>query len=66
MRVMLEHTELFETLFGQTKRFDVMKKHYKAYVHGFDGARELRMKLMAAHNAEEVKRTLHKEGYQYL
>ena len=63
MRVMLEHTELFETLFGQTKRFDVMKKHYKAYVHGFDGARELRMKLMAAHNAEEVKRTLHKEGY---
>ena len=63
MRVMLEHTELFESLFGKTKRFDVMKKHYKAYVHGFDGARELRMKLMAAHTAEEVKSTLQKEGY---
>ena len=63
MRVMLEHTELFESLFGKTKRFDVMKKHYKAYVHGFDGARELRMKLMATHDAEEVEQTLHKEGY---
>lgn len=63
MRVMLEHTKLFESLFGKGKQFDVMKKHYKAYVHGFDGARELRMKLMAAHTAEEVEMTLRKEGY---
>lgn len=63
LRVMVEHSQLFEELFGEAKRFDVMKKHYKAYVHGFDGARELRMKLMAAHTADDVRRTLEKEGY---
>lgn len=63
MRVMLEHTELFERLFGKNKRFDVMKKHYKAYVSGFDGAKELRVKLMAARDAEEVSKILREEGY---
>jgi tRNA-dihydrouridine synthase len=38
------------------KRFEVMKKHYKAYVNGFDGAKELRMKLMEAENASEVEK----------
>jgi len=63
MRVMVEHSRLFEELFGDAKRFDVMKKHYKAYVHGFDGARELRIHLMAQHDTEGVVSTLRKEGY---
>ena len=32
-----------------------MKKHYKAYVNGFDDAKELRMKLMEAENAQQVE-----------
>jgi tRNA-dihydrouridine synthase len=32
-----------------------MKKHYKAYVHGFDGAKDLRVKMMDAKNASEVE-----------
>jgi tRNA-dihydrouridine synthase len=32
-----------------------MKKHYKAYVHGFDGAKELRVKLMESDTYEEIK-----------
>lgn len=39
------------------KNFDYMKKHYKAYCSGFDGAKELRIKLMDAetfHKIEEV------------
>jgi tRNA-dihydrouridine synthase len=35
-----------------------MKKHYKAYVQGFDGAKELRLKLMEAGNAREVETTV--------
>jgi tRNA-dihydrouridine synthase len=35
-----------------------MKKHYKAYVHGFDGAKELRMELMEAENAEGVEKII--------
>lgn len=53
--VMMEHTELFEELLGCAKNFAIMKKHYKAYVNGFDGAKELRMKLMEAKDAAEVR-----------
>lgn len=46
LRVMVEHTKLFEELLGEHKGFDLMKKHYKAYVNGFDKAKELRIGLM--------------------
>lgn len=55
LKVMLEHTKLFEEMLGGHKNFAIMKKHYKAYVNGFDGAKELRMKLMDANNAAEVE-----------
>lgn len=51
---MIEHTKLFEEKFVDIKNFEVMKKHYKAYINGFDGAKELRMKLMETENAQEV------------
>jgi tRNA-dihydrouridine synthase len=53
LEVLVEHTKLFEELLPH-KRFAVMKKHYQAYVTGWDGAKELRMKLMDAKNASEV------------
>mgnify|MGYP001591666871 CR=1 FL=1 len=56
LEVMLEHTKLFEEMLGGEKNFAIMKKHYKAYVNGFDGAKELRMKLMEAENADEVEK----------
>ena len=52
---LIEHTHLFEQLLPH-KNFAIMKKHYKAYVHGFDGARELRSELMEAKDAAEVER----------
>jgi len=55
LTVMTEHTELFEKLLGDVKNFAIMKKHYKAYVEGFDGAKELRMRLMEAENSKEVR-----------
>lgn len=54
-RVMLEHTKLFVELLGDAKNFAVMKKHYKAYVNGFDGAKELRVQLMAAERLEDIE-----------
>ena len=62
LNVMIEHTKLFEKLLmhpardGASKNFAIMKKHYKAYVNGFDGAKELRMKLMEAENASQVEK----------
>lgn len=55
LNVMLEHTKLFIEMLGNFKNFAIMKKHYKAYVNGFDGAKELRIKLMEAQNYEEIE-----------
>ena len=60
LKVMVEHTELFEKKLGKIKNFAIMKKHYKAYANGFDGAKELRMKLMETKNAEEVDTIVNK------
>jgi nifR3 family TIM-barrel protein len=55
LRILVEHTKLYEEKLGDIKSFAIMKKHYKAYVHGFDGAKELRMELMECMNAKEVE-----------
>ncbi|XKT75088.1 MAG: tRNA dihydrouridine synthase [Patescibacteria group bacterium UBA2103] len=62
LEVMLEHTRLYEKLLPH-KAFHIMKKHYKAYVSGFDGAAELRAKLFQANNADEVEEILREESH---
>jgi nifR3 family TIM-barrel protein len=66
-RVMIQHAELFEkTLVDpyinhphiKGKSFSVMKKHFKAYAHGFSGAKELRMALMETNNSTDVKNVI--------
>ena len=59
LKMMLEHATIFEKMFGgkskRLKNFAVMKKHFKAYVSGWDGAKELRVKLMKSENLNDVK-----------
>jgi nifR3 family TIM-barrel protein len=55
LKVLVEHTKLYEKLLGKVKNFAVMKKHFKAYVNGFDGAKELRVKLMETNKASEME-----------
>jgi nifR3 family TIM-barrel protein len=55
LAIAVEHTRLFEKLLGDIKSFAIMKKHFKAYVEGFPGAKELRMELMETKNATEVE-----------
>lgn len=63
LKVLVEHTKLFEKLLPH-KSFAIMKKHYKAYVTGWPacagrvGAKELRMRLMEAKNANEVEQVV--------
>jgi nifR3 family TIM-barrel protein len=54
----LEHAKRFEQELGQYKSFAIMKKHFKAYVNGFPGAKELRTKLMDTSNAREVEEVI--------
>ena len=53
LELLLEHTKLFEEIGGKT--FAVMKKFFKIYVKGFDGAVDLREKLMGCENYNEVE-----------
>jgi len=52
---MIEHTKFFEKRCSH-KNFAVMKKHFKTYVAGFDGAKELRVALMSTESAAEVEK----------
>lgn len=56
LRVLVEHAELFEKKLGDIKSFAIMKKHFKAYVNGFSGSKELRMELMLANSAQDVSK----------
>ncbi len=47
----------FEKL-SPPKNFSILKKHIKAFVAGFDGAAELRAKLMEAETAADLERIL--------
>jgi nifR3 family TIM-barrel protein len=51
LKILIEHIKLFEKLVPH-KNFNIMKKHFKAYVEGFDGAKELRINLMESQNAK--------------
>lgn len=61
LQIMLEHARLYVKTFKGIKNFAVMKKHFKAYVSGWDGAKELRVKLMEAEDVRGVARVV--RGY---
>jgi len=55
--ILIEHAYLYEKLLPQ-RPFAIMKKHIKAYVNGWDGAKELRVKIMEAENAKDVEKII--------
>jgi nifR3 family TIM-barrel protein len=58
LRVMLEHAQLFDELYGGIKSFDTMRKHFSSYVGGFHGARQVRQQLVHSESLDEVKTIL--------
>lgn len=55
IKVMLEHTKKFVELNPDPKAFVQMRKHFGWYVKGFDGAKEIREKLMKAASVTDVE-----------
>src|SRR3989344_3560941 len=51
---LIEHLTLFEELLGGTTSYATMKKHFKAYISGWDGAKELRVQLMNTNRTQEA------------
>ena len=56
--VMVEHARLFEKLYAGSKNFAVMRKHFKAYVSGFEGAGVLRARLMQVEDSAGVEQVV--------
>lgn len=59
---LIEHLTLFDTLLGQTTHYAVMKKHFKAYINGWDNAKDLRTKLMETDNTLSALEVLRSYG----
>ena len=57
MRVLLEHSRLFDELVSH-KSFAVMRKHFKAYTLGIPDVHALREALMETQNADDVEGVL--------
>ena len=57
LAALLELAHGFEKL-SPPKNFSILKKHIKAFVTGFDGAADLRTKLMEANSATDLERIL--------
>ena len=53
---MLTHAILYDLLFAGRKNFVDLRRHFKAYVGGFTGAKKLRIELMETKNVAAVER----------
>lgn len=57
LRAARVHTELFSTVWENTKSFSLMKKHYQASINHFSGAKAMRAELMRCQDiAQAIKR----------
>jgi tRNA-dihydrouridine synthase len=54
MKALINHLKLFEKHMIGHRNFAVMKKHFKAYIGGFDGAKEIRIELMNTNSVKEA------------
>jgi tRNA-dihydrouridine synthase len=54
LQLLSQHITLWDNTWADTKDFNVLKKFYKVYIHGFENASELRMELMQLSTAAET------------
>ncbi len=55
MQLLLDHMQLWQDTWGDTKHFPILRKFFKVYANGFPGAHDLRMQLMETQNPEETE-----------
>ncbi|MCK9368629.1 tRNA-dihydrouridine synthase [Candidatus Dojkabacteria bacterium] len=58
LRLLITHIQLFKDTWGETKNLQILKKYFKIYIKDFEGASELRMKLMECNDYDSLIREL--------
>lgn len=53
-----KHICLFDKVWGGEKPYKILKKYFKIYIRGFDGAREIREKFMETDNFIQARKLL--------
>ncbi len=61
LEVLTKHVQLFDQTWGQSPKFEMLKKFFKMYIKDFAGARELRARLMECHTAQAVLEVIDQE-----
>lgn len=56
IKLLLFHARLFTNTWGESKDFNILKKFFKIYISGFEGAAALRGQLMECQNLEQVEK----------
>lgn len=64
LELFMNHIELFESTWGDTKNFAILNKFVKMYVRSFDGAAEARDILSQSGSISELKSRLNKIRHQ--
>lgn len=54
LEFLAEHVRQYDQTWGDTKDFNILKKFFKVYIHGFDGASDMRDRFMQCKTAEET------------
>ncbi|MFC1646695.1 tRNA dihydrouridine synthase [Patescibacteria group bacterium] len=55
INLLIKHLNIYKKTYGENGRFKVLKKYFKIYISGFDGASEIRTRLMETKNIEEAR-----------
>lgn len=55
-----KHISLFDKTWGSSRNFSILKRFFKIYVNGFNGAAAFRAELMGTQNAGEALRAIEK------
>ena len=54
VKILKEHISLYEKQWGSERSYEPLKKFYKVYINGFDGASKIRSELMETKNTAEA------------
>jgi nifR3 family TIM-barrel protein len=58
IEALIEHLHLFQELLGDVVHYATMKKHFKAYISGWDNAKALRVQLMETNTLQDALHVL--------
>lgn len=58
IKLLQKHLDLFEKTWKGKKSYPPLKRYFKIYINGFEGASDLREKLMETNSIEEARKVL--------